>query len=128
MFFRRKFQPIIFFFVFLFVGPFPSYAQQTLSGMVVADSELATRAGTEILNRGGNAVDAAIATAFVLAVVDQASSGLGGGGFMVIYDANDHRAHALDFRETALEAPRPGLDRASHCGDGEKRERSPDVR
>ena len=43
MFFRRKFQPIIFFLVFLFVGPFPSYAQQTLSGMVVADSELATK-------------------------------------------------------------------------------------
>ena len=109
MFFRRKFQPIIFFLVFLFVGPFPSYAQRTLSGMVVADSELATRAGTEILNRGGNAVDAAIATAFVLAVVDQASSGLGGGGFMVIYNAKDHRAHALDFRETAPEAARTEL-------------------
>src|SRR5437667_9810928 len=101
MFFRRKFQPIIFFFLFLFVGPFPSYAQQTLSGMVVADSELATRTGTEILNRGGNAVDAAIATAFVLAVVDQASSGQGGGGVMVIYDDKDHRHHSLYLRVTA---------------------------
>src|SRR5438093_9562223 len=106
MFFRRKFQPIIFFFVFLFVGPFPSYAQQTLSGMMVADSELATRAGTEILNRGGNAMDAAIATAFVLAIVDQASSDLNDGGFMIIYNAKDHRTHALDFHKTAPEAAR----------------------
>src|SRR5947208_11273062 len=109
MFFRRKFQPIIFFFLFLFVGPFPSYAQRTLSGMVVADSELATRAGTEILDRGGNAVDAAIATGFALAVVDQAASGLGGGGFMIIYEARDKRAHALDFRETAPEAAHADL-------------------
>src|SRR5437867_13190303 len=106
MFFRRKFQPIIFFFVFLFVGPFPSYAQQTRSGMVVADSELATRAGTEVLNRGGNAVDASIATAFGLAVVDQASSGLGGGGFMVVYNAKDHRADPLDLRQSAAEPAR----------------------
>jgi gamma-glutamyltranspeptidase/glutathione hydrolase len=92
----------IFFIVFtLFQADAHGRTLQASAGLVVADSELASDAGMAILKQGGNAVDAAIATALALSVVDQASSGLGGGGFMVIYRAKDRKSFALDFRETA---------------------------
>ena len=76
-------------------------AQKYLNSVVVSDHEWATQAGMEILEQGGNAVDSAVATAFALAVVDPASSGLGGGGFMVLYEAKEKKAHVLDFVEVS---------------------------
>ena len=97
---RRIFFYSVILFIFVDAGARARTAQSD-GGLVVADSKLASQAGMEILRRGGNAVDAAIATALALSVVDQASSGLGGGGFMVIYLAKEQKAFALDFRETA---------------------------
>jgi gamma-glutamyltranspeptidase/glutathione hydrolase len=68
-------------------------------GMVVSDAALGTKVGVEVLKRGGNAVDAAVATAFALAVVYPGAGNLGGGGFMVARVRGE--AHTLDFREKA---------------------------
>jgi gamma-glutamyltranspeptidase / glutathione hydrolase len=68
--------------------------------LVVSDSPLATAAGLEVLEAGGNAIDAAVAVSFVLAVVYPEAGNLGGGGFAVLRDRSGAHA-ALDFRETA---------------------------
>jgi gamma-glutamyltranspeptidase / glutathione hydrolase len=68
--------------------------------MVVSVHELASHVGVEIMHGGGNAVDAAVATGFALAVVHPAAGNIGGGGFMLIRMA-DGKAHFLDYREKA---------------------------
>lgn len=70
------------------------------SGLVVSDSEIASKVGAEVLRKGGNAIDAAVAMAFGLAVTLPAAGNLGGGGFMVIRMPDGSR-YALDFRERA---------------------------
>ena len=69
-------------------------------GMVVSSHELASRVGAEIMQGGGNAVDAAVATGFALAVVHSPAGNIGGGGFMLIRMA-DGGTHFLDYREKA---------------------------
>jgi len=74
------------------------------NGMVVAQESRAARIGVEILDRGGNAVDAAVAVGFALAVTYPRAGNIGGGGFMVIHLAKDNRDVAIDYRETAPSA------------------------
>ncbi len=70
-------------------------------GMVVGQERLAADIGADILKRGGNAVDAAVATGFAMAVTYPRAGNIGGGGFMVIHLARTGRDIALDYRETA---------------------------
>ncbi len=81
----------------------------SMKGMAATASEDASRAAIEMLDKGGNAFDAAAAAAFVLSVVQGFSSGIGGGGFLVGYTAKDRKAFAYDFREVAPKAATPTM-------------------
>lgn len=70
-------------------------------GMVVSASPLASEAGLLMLKKGGNAVDAAVATTFAISVVEPFSAGIGGGGFLLFHSQKTGEIKALDFRERA---------------------------
>ncbi len=87
-------------------GGAPARAQRH---MIAAANPLGAEAGLEVLRAGGGAVDAAIAAQMVLNLVEPQSSGIGGGGFMLYYDAAGGRVFAYDGRETAPAAATPEL-------------------
>ena len=70
-------------------------------GAVASDDVEATSAGLQVLRGGGNAIDAAVAVAATLGVADPFVAGIGGGGYLVYYDARTHRVSTIDGRETA---------------------------
>ena len=79
----------------------PQHTAEGRNGMVVCVSPPAADVGRDILLRGGNAVDAAIATEFALAVTYPAAGNLGGGGFMVIFPGRGADPAVIEYRETA---------------------------
>ena len=84
-------------------------AQPARGPFVAAANPLAAEAGMAVLRRGGSAVDAAVAVQAVLGLVEPQSSGLGGGAFMMVYDAQTGAVEAYDGRETAPAAATPDL-------------------
>jgi gamma-glutamyltranspeptidase / glutathione hydrolase len=101
------------------VAAFPAGAQQVVpeppktptaegrGGSAATVDPLATQTAIEVLQSGGNAVDAAVAAAGVLGVTEPFSCGIGGGGFMVVYDAKHRRVDTIDSRETAPQGLSP---------------------
>ena len=87
-------------------------------GVVATGHPVASEAGAAILRHGGNAVDAAVATAFALSVVEPQSSGIGGGGFALVYLAREKKVQVIDFREVAPAAATPTM----YVQDGKARE------
>ncbi len=90
-------------------APETGFAREYTHHAVAADQAVASRAGYEILEAGGNAADAAAATMLALGVANPASSGMGGGGFLLYYRASDQSLTFLDFRERAPAAFTPDV-------------------
>ena len=88
-----------------------SHVASGTGGAIASENPLATQIGIEVLREGGNAVDAAVAVASALGVVEPFSEGIGGGGFMVIYQPDRDSVVTLDGREKAPAATTPDLFR-----------------
>src|SRR4051794_3343406 len=88
--------------------PMVSEPERGAKAMIASANEIASRAGLDILRQGGNAVDAAVAVAFALAVVHPEAGNLGGGGYMLVR-MQDGTVRAFDYKETAPAAAHPGM-------------------
>lgn len=107
----RTLSILLFFFAFSWTisfGQTPIYSASSIhhpvvnkNGMVASQHHLATQVGVEILEKGGNAIDAAVAVGFALAVVLPRAGNLGGGGFMLVHDAETQNTTAINYREMA---------------------------
>jgi gamma-glutamyltranspeptidase/glutathione hydrolase len=102
--------PVSFFLILAFIASALPFASRVVAapvrgqhGMVASQHEIASRIGVEVMKKGGNAVDAAIAVGMALAVVYPEAGNIGGGGFMLIRKSNGE-AHAIDYREMAPKA------------------------
>jgi gamma-glutamyltranspeptidase / glutathione hydrolase len=95
------------------------YLAEGSGGAVATVDARASQVGIEVLKRGGNAVDAAVATAAALGVVEPFSAGIGGGGFMVIYEKATDRVITIDGREQAPAAVTPELFQDPNSASGE---------
>ncbi len=95
--------------ILLLARPIAITAADAHHAMVAAEGDQAAQVGLDVLKRGGNAVDAAVAISLALGVTNSGSCGIGGGGFMLIYWAHDHRFYALDYREVAPYAASPSM-------------------
>ncbi|SRR5579871_1888873 len=88
--------------------PMVSQPERAPKAMIASANEIASRVGLDVLRKGGNAVDAAIAVGFALAVVHPEAGNLGGGGYMLVRMA-DGTARAIDYKETAPALAHPGM-------------------
>jgi gamma-glutamyltranspeptidase/glutathione hydrolase len=88
--------------------PMVSEPERARKAMIACANEIASKAGLDILRKGGNAVDAAVAVGFALAVVHPEAGNLGGGGYMMIRTV-DGKVRAIDYKEIAPAAAHPGM-------------------
>ena len=106
--------------------PHPYHPTESEKGMVVSQNYLSSDIGADILSQGGNAIDAAVAVGFSLTATLPRAGNIGGGGFMLIYDAKNDVTVALDFRSMApaLASPETYLDKTLNTHDYNQTRRS----